>query len=149
MLNFVDEINSSIAACYNILLFSEKTVMEDLRFKRFINEIIDAQFLESPLLEKKPGCPSGFTWRGKNYQIRDLISEWHDYRRRGRMARNMQPKHAATAETRGSWGVGQDYYRVRTTTGEIFDIYFDRAPKDIDNRKGFWFIYRELEDNNE
>jgi hypothetical protein len=131
------------------LLFSEKPAMEDLRFKRFINEMIDTQFLETPLLEKKPGCPSGFTWRGKNYQIRDLISEWHDYRRRGRMARNMQPKHAATAETRGSWGVGQDYYRVRTATGEIFDIYFDRAPKDIDNRKGSWFIYRELEDHNE
>jgi hypothetical protein len=33
-------------------------------------------------------------------------------------------------------------------TGEIFDIYFDRAPKDINSRKGSWFIYRELEESN-
>jgi hypothetical protein len=113
--------------------------------KRFINESIEAIFFNAPLLEKKPGCPNVFIWRDISYQVREVISEWHDYRRHGRMARNMQPKHAAIAETRGSWGVGQDYYRVKTESGLIFDIYYDRAPKDSDNRKGEWFIYRELE----
>ncbi len=73
-----------------------------------------------------------------------VLSEWHDYRRRGNMARNMRPSHAALASQRGSWGVGQDYYRVRTSEGRIFDIYYDRAPKGSDERKGGWFVYREL-----
>lgn len=62
------------------------------------------------------------------------------------MARNMQPRHAEVAKKRGSWGVGQDYYRIRVNTNQIFDIYFDRAPKDVDHRKGAWFIYQELEE---
>jgi hypothetical protein len=72
------------------------------------------------------------------------LSEWRDYQRRGRMARNMKPEHAAAAERRGSWGVGQFYFRVRTRNDKIFEIYYDRAPKDVDNRKGEWFLYREL-----
>jgi len=60
------------------------------------------------------------------------------------MSRNMRPEHAATAERRGSWGVGQDYYRVRTEDGRIFDLYYDRAPKDAGRRKGAWFLEKEL-----
>lgn len=58
------------------------------------------------------------------------------------------PQHAAQArfgrERRGSWGVGQDYYRVRTSVGRFFDLYYDRAPKDADQRKGGWFLDKEL-----
>lgn len=110
----------------------------------FNTEPIDVNFVESPLLEKKPGCPQKFTWRGTTFDIVEILSEWHEYKRRGRMARNMTPGHAAFAERRGSWGVGQDYYRVRTSDGRIFDIYYDRAPKDVNHRKGGWFLYREL-----
>jgi hypothetical protein len=60
------------------------------------------------------------------------------------MAKNMKPGHASTAKIRGSWGVGQDYYRIKTNNGRIFDIYFDRAPQDANRRKGNWFLYREL-----
>jgi hypothetical protein len=111
---------------------------------RFINEPITVTFLKPPMLEKKPGCPDGFSWRGIDFTITGLIQEWHDYQRRGRMARNMQPQHAAVASQRGSWGVGQDYFRVQTQDGQIFDLYYDRAPKDVDRRKGDWFIYQEL-----
>jgi len=60
------------------------------------------------------------------------------------MAHNMRAEHAATAEVRGSWGVGRHYFRVRTFAGRIFDLYYDRAPKNADNRKGAWFLYREM-----
>ncbi len=111
---------------------------------RFISERIEVSFFQSPILEKKPGCPNGFTWRGESFRIVERLSEWHDYSRRGRMARNMMPKHAETAKRRGSWGVGKDYYRVRTENGRIFDLYFDRAPQDADHRKGGWFLFQEL-----
>lgn len=110
----------------------------------FIAESITVEFAEPPTFEKKPGCPQAFTWRGQQFEVAELISEWHDYSRRGRMAGNMRPEHARTAARRGSWGVGQDYFRVRTACGRFFDLYYDRAPKSVDERKGAWFLYREL-----
>jgi hypothetical protein len=116
----------------------------DANVPRFIAEPIEAHFDQPPLLEKKPGCPDSFTWRGETFRILEKLSEWHDYTRRGRMARNMQPQHAAVASGRGSWGVGRDYFRVRVEGGQVFDIYYDRAPKRSEARKGAWFLYREI-----
>lgn len=110
----------------------------------FINSPIEVSYDSPPLFEKKPGCPKGFTWLEEEFQVIEVLSEWHDYKRRGRMARNMTPEHASYAEKRGSWGVGQDYYRIRTEGDRFFDIYYDRAPKSSDHRKGEWFIYQEL-----
>jgi hypothetical protein len=111
---------------------------------RFIAEEIAVEFDRPPALEKKPGCPNRFTWQGEQFEIVEMLQEWHDFRRRGRMAQNMRPAHAAVAEHRGSWGVGRDYFRVRTGVGRVFDLYYDRAPKDAARRKGAWFLYREL-----
>jgi hypothetical protein len=112
---------------------------------RFIEEPIEVSFEQTPLLEKVPNCPGGFTWREASFAVVELISEWHDYTRRGRMARNLRPEHAAAAERRGSWGVGQAYYRIRTDSGRVFDLYYDRAPRDVHHRKGGWHIYQELQ----
>lgn len=111
----------------------------------FIGEPVEAIFDQPPILEKKPGCPAGFIWRGERFRVVELLSEWHDYRRRGRFAGNMRETHLAVASGRGSWGVGQDYYRIRTQQERIFDLYYDRAPKGSDQRKGFWFLDKELE----
>ena len=112
---------------------------------RFINEPIEVYFDHPPTLEKKPGCPDAFSWRESTYRVVTMVSEWHDYGRRGRMARNMRPEHATTAQRRGSWGVGQFYFRVITDRARIFDLYYDRAPKNVDHRKGAWYLYQELE----
>ena len=111
---------------------------------RFIGEPIEVLFNEPPALEKKPGCPQAFIWRGETYSVQAILSEWRDYERRGRMSSNMRPEHAAIARQRGSWGVGTFYFRIKTNLGSVFDIYYDRAPKDASHRKGAWFIYQEL-----
>ncbi len=111
---------------------------------RFIGEPIEVQFDQPPTLEKKPGCPDQFVWQGETYRVIEKLSEWHDYGRRGRMALNMRPEHAAAASRRGSWGVGRDYYRVCTDRGQVFDLYYDRAPKKAGDRKGAWFLFREM-----
>lgn len=116
-------------------------MMEQLRF---IGEAIDVEFDTPPALEKKPGPPDRFTWAGDTYEIREVMTEWHDFTRRGRMARNMRPDHALAAARRGSWGVGRDYYRIRTRDGRIFDIYYDRSPRTASERKGMWFLFREM-----
>jgi len=58
----------------------------------------------------------------------------------------MSPEHSLRAAERGSLNVGRFFFRVRVDSGQLFDIYYDRAMKNPDDRKGAWFIYRELAD---
>lgn len=110
---------------------------------RFIDDPIEALFDAPPLYEKSPGCPNGFVWNGETFRVLDLLAEWKDFRRRGRMSNNMIPAHLSRAERIGSWGVGRFFFRVRTEGGRIFDIYFDRAPMDAGDRKGRWVLFGE------
>lgn len=112
---------------------------------RFIGQEIQVEFDNKPVLEKRPPAPDRFAWEGKFYLVESVLSEWQDFSRRGRMARNMQPHNAAKARRRGSWGVGRFYFRVLTANGRIFDLYYDRAPKNAQDRKGSWFLDREME----
>jgi hypothetical protein len=111
---------------------------------QFYDRPIQPVFETPSPYEKSPECPDGFTWDRQRFRITEKLAEWSDFARRGRAARNMRPSHLATAASRGSLGVGRFYFRVRVDSGRIFDIYYDRAPKDADNNKGQWFLYREL-----
>lgn len=117
----------------------------NLRPLHFISETISVEFERPPVLEKRPGCPQAFTWRGQRHAIVEMLAEWHDYQRRGAMQSNMRPEHAAAAARRGSWGVGRDHYRVATAEGRFFELIYDRAPGSVDQRKGGWYLYQELE----
>jgi uncharacterized protein DUF6504 len=128
----------------------------------FYDQPIEPIFDTPPAREKTPDCPNGFVWEEKTYRVLEMLSSWSDFTRRGKMARNMRPAHAAVASSRGSLNVGRFYFRVRSvlssslitsplgTTAhpenQVFDIYYDRAMKNIDERKGQWFIYREMEE---
>jgi len=111
---------------------------------RFIDQEIVPIFDEPPAYEKTPPCPDGFTWEGRDYRVVEKLAEWADFSRRGKSAHNMRPSHAVVASRRGSLGVGRFHFRVRVDTGKVFEIYYDRAPKDADRRKGTWFLFREL-----
>ena len=120
----------------------------------FFDHPIEPIFDTPPAREKSPDCPDGFVWEDKIYRVTKMLSSWSDFTRRGKMARNMRPAHAAVAASRGSLNVGRFYFRVRVVlsgsstaehpVGQIFDIYYDRAMKNVDERKGQWFLYREL-----
>ena len=122
-----------------------QTVRITVKPIRFISEPITVHFDRPPVLSKKPGPPDRFNWRGVKFRVVDRLKEWHDYERRGRMAHNMRPAHLEAARRRGSWGVGRDYHRVRTACGRVFDLYYDRAPTAAGERRGHWFLFRELE----
>jgi hypothetical protein len=110
----------------------------------FIDEPITVEFDVPLAREKSPTCPNRFIWNGETHQITEMLAQWSDFTRRGKMARNMRPAHAAVAANRGSLGVGRFFFRVRTQSGQVFDLYYDRAPKDAQHRKGEWFLYREM-----
>jgi hypothetical protein len=113
----------------------------------FIDQPIDVVFTSEPVMEKSPPCPDRFVWMGNTYQVVEKLAEWFDFTRRGRFARNMQPGHAAVASRRGSLGVGRFYFRIRVDSGQVFDIYFDRVIVSADDRKGHWFLYREMSED--
>src|SRR3990172_232488 len=54
-------------------------IMPDYSPLHYIDEPIEALFDKPPALEKKPGCPNGFVWRGETRRIIEMLSEWHDY----------------------------------------------------------------------
>ena len=112
---------------------------------RFLDQPIEVSFHSTPVHEKSPPCPDGFVWEERTYIIVDKLSEWTDFTRRGRAARNMRPSHAEAASSRGSLNVGRFFFRVRVDTGQVFDLTYDRAMKSVDDRKGQWLIYREME----
>ena len=114
----------------------------------FVDEI-EVRFDREPTLEKRPGPPSAFTWRGREYVIVELLKEWHDYRKRGKTKTFYEKERGSywvkSSQRRGSWGVGRDCYRVRTASGEVFDIYYDRAPKGPD-KAGQWILSRRMKE---
>ena len=111
---------------------------------KFIAEPVTVHFSSPPAFSKKPPCPDRFTWLEEDFVITACLSEWFDFARRGRMARNMQPQHARVATNRGSWGVGRFYFDVRTQGGRFFRLYYDRAPTDAVDRAGKWVLMAEL-----
>jgi len=108
---------------------------------QFIDEAITVSYDEEQVRLKSPSCPNGFTWRGADYRITRSLEEWSDFKRRGRYARNMSAPHMAAAARAGSWGVRRFYFKVQAASGEVFVIYYDRAPEDVDNRMGGWFVF--------
>lgn len=111
---------------------------------RFISEQVEAVHGERRGPEKRLGCPDSFVWRGEEHRVAELLKEWHDYTRRGKFQHNMRPWHAEAAASRGSWGVGRDYYLVRTDRDRLFELYYDRAPKGSKERAGRWILFREM-----
>jgi len=113
-----------------------------------IDEIVQVEFEQPPTFEKRPTCPTAFIWQAERYVIVESLSEWEDFTRRNRMSRNTNPAHATRAAVSGSWGCGRSYFRVRVQGGRIFDLYFDRAPRDATDRKGHWYLVGERAENN-
>ncbi|MDK2979847.1 MAG: hypothetical protein PWQ55_194 [Chloroflexota bacterium] len=114
--------------------------------KKFIDEEIEVGYAKEPLLVKVPVCPDSFVWRGEEFKVKRLISQWSDLARRGNQAKNMRPAHLTRAEKLGSWGSGRFFFRVETTVGRVFALYYDRTPRRGDGGSGSWVLLYELQD---
>jgi hypothetical protein len=112
----------------------------------FIGAEIEVRFDAPPVRQKLPPCPDGFIWEEQSFRVVEKLSEWSNFARRGRAERNMQPAHALAAASRGSLGVGRFYFRVRVESGRVFDLYYDREIRDVDDRLGHWYLYREIDE---
>ncbi len=120
---------------------------EQIFLIHFIGERIDAIFNEEQIRTKNPGCPDAFRWRSAEYRIIKVLKQWTDFSRKGNMQRNMSEAHHSRAEIKGSWGFGKILFSVEVHTRQIFEIYFDRAPQNVLDRGGGWFLLQEYTRN--
>jgi hypothetical protein len=70
---------------------------------------VTKRFDEEIRVERDTGMPSAFEWRGRRYEVADVIGRW---RIEGRW-----------------WSDGRDreYWRVEARGGAVWDLYFDRG----------------------
>ena len=84
---------------------------------KFIGEKIEVNF------DRKPGPPTSFLWRNRGYIIQEVV----DHRLHLDFGKRWwQRRH-------------RDYYRIKTTDGELFEIYFNRGPG-----KRYWVLYKTI-----
>lgn len=112
---------------------------------KFISAEIEVVFKVEPLLKKRTGPPDAFAWEGQQFPIVAVLAEWHDYDKRRERDTTRRSQTQLTRK-HGSWGLGRDFYRVRTENGRVFDLYYDRSPKGADDI-GRWVLYKELEES--
>jgi len=105
----------------------------------FICEPIEVEFEMVSGLKKRPGPPIRFVWRERTFEVAEILSEWHEYK--GEEIPGQRPRFfIRSARREGSWGVGRDFYRVRTACGGVYVLYYDRRPKGREIDSG-WVMY--------
>jgi len=108
--------------------------------KHFIDEEIQVDLANGTFLEKKPKCPRRIYWQDRWIGVERTLAIWDDMSRKGKNARNMREEHLERAKVKGSWGVGRFYFEFTGDDGNIYTIYYDRAPGNAGKRKGTWIL---------
>jgi len=77
-------------------------------------------FCEKIEVEIRAAGPEALLWRGKRYEVREVLRAWHDFG----FPLGMRPK-------RAGWRVRhrREYFRVLTKDGHTFELYHDRGKK--------------------
>ena len=78
-------------------------------------------------------APVSFRLGGREYNISEVIETWHDYGFGKSPLRRKRWWHRHH----------RNYYLVKTTDGEVFEIYHDRGTSLEQAKKGKWFASRQ------
>ena len=85
-------------------------------------------------IDSEVKSPTSFHLGDHEYIISQIIEAWHDYgfgRSPLRHRNWWQRRH-------------RNYYRVKTTQDEVFEIYYDRGTSLKHPERKKWFLYRQL-----
>ena len=74
--------------------------------------------------------PQSFTWKSKDYEVAEILLSWMDWG-------------FPQGSTQRDWKSRRhrNYYRVRTESGQVFEIYHDRGPTGLVDD---WYIFQQL-----
>lgn len=92
---------------------------------RFIDDRIDVE------LEGTVRRPKALVWRGARMVVAEVLHAWSDWG-------------FSVAATQRNWRTRRhrNYFRIRTDSGRIFEIYLDRGTKP---GREAWFLFQELD----
>lgn len=78
--------------------------------------------------------PTSFRLDDREYLIEEIIDAWHDY------------GYGKTPVRRRKWWLRhhRNYYRVKTTDGDTFEIYYDRGTSLKHSKYKKWYLSRQL-----
>jgi len=97
--------------------------------EEFISESItpDKESLDTTRMARgEPGLPHRFTWRGDQYTLAEMLDSWKE---------SGKCTHGTEMYLRKHW------YQIRTTTGEVMKIYFERQARSSKQAKQRWWLY--------
>lgn len=79
--------------------------------------------------------PVSFHLGEREYVIDKILQSWADH------------SFGSLSPQRRRWWLRKhrNYYRVRTTEGEVFEIYYDRGTSQKHAERKKWFLYRKLD----
>ncbi len=95
--------------------------------EQFISEPITpvpGAFDPRGIAQGEPGMPARFVWRGEEYRVDEVLAVWK----------------TSGPEATGEVYLRRHWWELRTTTGLVMKIYFERQ-KNRKNAKDRWFVY--------
>jgi phosphoribosylglycinamide formyltransferase-1 len=78
-----------------------------------------------------PGLPARFTWRGREFQVAQVLRTWKEL---GRCTHGSPERY-----------VRKHWFAIRTTSGHQMQIYCDRQPRRGKSPKARWWLFTVLE----
>jgi hypothetical protein len=78
----------------------------------------------SGMARGEPGLPARFVWRGREVGVEEVLEAWK-----------------STSEDRGDVYVRRHWWRLRTSTGETWKVYFERQAQSKAQRKLRWWLH--------
>jgi hypothetical protein len=94
------------------------------------------EFIGQPIEVQQAGdikTPVGFRLGNTEYEVAEVLESWqdHGFGLAEPLKKNWRLRHH------------RNYYRVRTSSGELFEIYLDRGSLKHPERRR-WYLYRRL-----
>lgn len=89
---------------------------------------VDASFDTSGMARGEPGLPQKFRWRKKEFVVAEVLEQWKE--------------HGDCRHGSGERYVRKHGYRIRSTDGTVFSVYFQRtAGRGKLSAKSRWWIH--------
>lgn len=98
--------------------------------EQFVSEPITPvarSFDPAAMSRGEPGLPSGFDWRGKHYDVAEILQAWKE-----------------TGPCKSGGGeqyLRKHWWKIRTGNGAEMTIYFERQAGSKRQKKERWWLY--------
>ena len=98
--------------------------------EQFVSEMIEpvADTTDSAgMAIGEPGLPQHFSWRNRFYEVDEVLARW----KKSSPCRNGSNERC----------LRKHWFSVRTTTGDVMKIYFERQSRTVRQAKVRWWLY--------